>query len=409
MVRRRVTTGRLLAIGTAAASAMLMMPQGAEAAQVASGPVWTLQTPAQPAGATSSSLTGVSCPAVGACMAVGEFEGNGNPFAAFADQWNGSTWTIETLPNALSSDINSVSCVSMTDCVAVGEIAVGLHGDLAALALQWNGTTWTAMTIPSLKVAVHTFLNAVSCPSATSCTAVGYYQRQGRGYSLKQPRLLVERWNGSTWTIRKAPEPSGTTTAQLNAVSCKSPRSCVAVGNTGPIGGTAPDPQMYAETWNGSGWASQAPSSPSGSASSDLYGVSCPAATACTAVGYYMVGTTQYSAAESWNGTAWTAQTTPNPNPDPQTDYPLGGVSCHKTTSCLAVGTYFTIPAEVAQSASWNGRTWAGQDPGVPPGATQDNLATVSCPAVNNCVTVGDYINPSNGDSIMMAGLYAKS
>lgn len=341
-------------------------------------------------------------------MAVGGFEGNGNPSEPFADQWNGSTWTIETLPDASSSGINSVSCVSITDCVAVGEMAVGHSDSQVAFAIQWNGTTWTTMTIPSPKVAVRTYLNAVSCPSATSCTAVGYYQTKGRHNMLNPPQPLAERWNGSTWAIRATPVPSGTTTAQLNDVSCRSTASCVATGNTGSTSGTDVDPQMYAEVWSPSGWASQAPASPSGSASSDLYGVSCPAATACTAVGYYMVGTTQYSVAEGWNGTAWTAQTTPNPNPAPQTDYVLVGVSCHEKTSCLSVGAYYTIPAAVARSASWNGTAWTAHKPGVPPGATQDNLSTVSCPAVNNCVAVGDYINPSNGDGIMMTGVYAR-
>ena len=62
------------------------------------------------------------------------------------------------------------------------------------LAEQWNGTTWTPQTMP-LPSGYDFVLNGVSCSSATACTAVGSYT------SSAQLVGLTERWNGTTWAV----------------------------------------------------------------------------------------------------------------------------------------------------------------------------------------------------------------
>jgi hypothetical protein len=69
-----------------------------------------------------------------------------------------------------------------------------------------------------------------------------------------------------------------------------------------------------------------------------LSGVSCTAANACTAVGDYDYGSISAdygTLAERWNGTTWAIQATPNP-----TDSQLNGVSCTSATACTAAGDY---------------------------------------------------------------------
>jgi hypothetical protein len=44
--------------------------------------------------------------------------------------------------------------------------------------------------------------------------------------------------------------------------------------------------------------------------------------------------------AERWNGSGWEIQ--PTPNPAGATDLNLAGVSCPTRRACTAVGTYFT-------------------------------------------------------------------
>jgi len=65
-----------------------------------------------------------------------------------------------------------------------------------------------------------------------------------------------------------------------------------------------------------------------------LDSVSCPTTNDCTAVGTYATSSADLPLAERWNGSAWSSQTTPNPFAD---TFPYG-VSCSAATSCTAVG-----------------------------------------------------------------------
>ena len=63
---------------------------------------------------------------------------------------------------------------------------------------------WTAWTIqPTLDptAAEGSVLNAVSCTSATSCTAVGQYN-SGDVTNAGALQTLVEVWDGTTWSLR---------------------------------------------------------------------------------------------------------------------------------------------------------------------------------------------------------------
>jgi hypothetical protein len=67
--------------------------------------------------------------------------------------------------------------------------------------------------------------------------------------------------------------------------------------------------------WNGTDWALQAPGSPHTSplVTVTLSAVSCPAAAACTTVGYNVFGSegATHALAEGWNGTSWAIEPTP--------------------------------------------------------------------------------------------------
>jgi hypothetical protein len=64
----------------------------------------------------------------------------------------------------------------------------------------------------------------VSCPAAsTTCVAVGDY------VAGSNDKTLVERWNGTSWSVTASPNPS--TSAQLAGVSCSTATACDAVGD----------------------------------------------------------------------------------------------------------------------------------------------------------------------------------
>jgi hypothetical protein len=328
---------------------------------------WSLQTTPTPSGAVVSELFGVSCTSATACSAVGDYTNSINGTGTYwglAERWDGSTWTIQSTPSGGGS-LSAVSCTSATACTAVG---------MFGLAERWDGSTWTIQSTPS----GGSSLNGVSCTSATECIAVG----SNSTYSA-----LAEHWDGSTWTIQ--PTPGG---GILNGVSCTSATACIAVGSGG-----------LAERWDGSTWTILTTPTPSGATGVNLSGVSCTSATACITVGTVSSGYFLGTLAESWDGSTWTIQTTPTPSGS-ATLSSLWGVSCTSATACTALGDYSTSSSTSVLAERWDGRTWTIQS--TPSGLAQ--LDGVSCTSAAACTAVGrNYINSNGIIKVTLAERYS--
>jgi hypothetical protein len=276
------------------------------------GTQWTFDPIPSPPGATGSSLFAVSgsCEPLLFCTAVGYYYNSAGAGVTLAEAWNGKQWTIEHTPNPVGAQnvvLNSVSCTyHSTACTAVGEY-LDSTDTYHTLAEAWNGTKWTIQHTPA---AAGGDLSAVSCIASTVCTAVGGFRNSaGAGVTL------AEAWNGTKWTIQSTPNPTGATGSGLSGVSClASTEDCTAVGSYLNSAGTY---ETLAQAWNGERWTVQATPNPAGAHSYDLAGVSCTSAssaTVCTAVGYITDSPyIETTLAETWNGTAWTIQSTPTP------------------------------------------------------------------------------------------------
>jgi hypothetical protein len=356
-------------------------------AEVWDGSLWvTLTAVASPSAVGPSLLTGVSCTSPTVCTGVGFYSLGSGRFATLAE--GGASWIPATTVDpagAVATQLNGISCASSTACVAVGFYNSG-SGPQLTLAERWSGSKWSTLSTPNPSGATQSFLQSVSCSSASACTAVGGYQNSSTGFSL------AERWNGTSWTIQGTSSPGGTPT--LNGVSCPSSTTCLAVGSYYSTTFQLP----YALRWNGSTWSYMSVPTPSGAQYTILQGVSCASTTACTAVGVSFNGSSVASAlAERWDGTSWTIEAGTVPSGATQSD--LNGVSCRSTTSCIAVGTYntgSTLPSPLAES--WNGTTWTILSAAAPSDADDTFLQGVSCSASNACSAVGYDLNTANTD-----------
>jgi hypothetical protein len=384
---------RLAVAAVLATSAVLAAAPAASASPgLAEG--WQPQEAPVPAGALATGLNTVSCGSATACMTVGNYEGSGSTFDAFAESWNGSAWSIVSVPDAASSYLSGVSCISASACISVGDVNSG--GTLVTLAESWNGTTWTVQATPNPARATASYLTSVSCTSSTACMAVGLYENPA-GHDLS----LAEAWNGSTWELRSTPNPSGTKTTEFQTVSCASASACAAVGYY-----LSPSYTALGEIWNGTSWTLENPSLPAGGTDGYLSGVSCSSAHACTAVGDYTSGTDVVTLAERWNGTAWTVQATRN-RVSAVESY-LESVDCVSATACTSVGTehHPTGPVKLITLAErWNGTTWHLSAPGAPSGAIESALSGLSCPSRTECMGVGYYEN-SEGTELPLVDLF---
>src|SRR5205814_9194602 len=95
-----------------------------------------------------------------------------------------------------------------------------LHLGAAAAPGSAAQPGWSLQSVPIPAGAGSSILSSESCASATACTAVGGYVT-GNGFSTVQ-YTLAERWNGSTWSFQTMPNPVGAVNSYLNAVSCPS-------------------------------------------------------------------------------------------------------------------------------------------------------------------------------------------
>ena len=211
-------------------------------------------------------LSSVSCGDASSCTAVGYWYDQASATVeAFVQTWNGSSWSVGSLPMSAGTTyavLTGVSCSAPDACTAVGYYD-GSGSASAGLPLVevWDGTGWTLQNIPN--AADNSELYGVSCTAPEVCTAVG---------------SLIEASSGSTWTLQEG--PNGSSSSNLFDVSCASATNCVAVG-------ASYDGQQQnatSESWNGTAWGLDPVPSPAGGSTSLLYGVSCTASS-CTAVG----------------------------------------------------------------------------------------------------------------------------
>lgn len=175
----------------------------------------------------SSPVAAVSCTSPVFCVAVGDYSygAMASPTgASFRDKtlavaWNGRAWQLMRTVNTGPVDsLTGVSCTAPDACVAVGTTAQQFP-----LAERWNGQTWQTQPLPVPGQIGYTQLTAISCVSQTTCVAVGTYQDMP----------LAETWTGTRWLLHWLPVPADAQVyAQVTAVSCASTVACVAVGMT---------------------------------------------------------------------------------------------------------------------------------------------------------------------------------
>jgi hypothetical protein len=191
------------------------------------------------------------------------------------------------------------------------------------------------------------------------------------------------------WSV--VPSPNPRTLSNLFGVSCVSADACTAVGDyaTGLGGGYR---NTLIESWNGTSWSIVPSPSPAPGRTNTLLGVSCVSADVCTAVGWYASHGPSKTLIESWNGTSWSI--VPSPNPPKGSRPSLTGVSCVSADACMAVGYYFAIGPYGTLAESWNGTRWS-----IVPDPNSGGLFGVSCVPADYCMAAGPSMQSWNGTS----------
>ncbi len=361
------------------------------AGTITMGAVTARATVARPAAAVASSqLTGVACPDSSNCFAVGFFSVSGSGIdKTLIERWNGKTWSVVPSPNpagAKFARLLGVACQSASSCFAVGT-QFPTTGSGKTLIERWNGTTWSIVANPNpTATGANPALNGVSC-TATACLAVGLRFIT----SSECCKTFAERWNGNAWSIVPTPNLTGSTYSFLNAVSCRATPGCFAVG------GFVPGNFFHTlvELWNGTSFSVVPSANHTDLGEGDqLASVSCPSSTSCEAAGSWFLGGDGQPATliERWNGTTWSIVTSHDPN---RSFAELHGMSCVTATNCNAVGDYFApnAPPPFGFNGTrtlidrWNGTAWSIV--ASPNAGTDSLLVAVKCVNATMCFAAG--------------------
>jgi hypothetical protein len=228
-------------------------------AEVLHGSSWLRTVVPVPPGAISSALTAVSCSSSSSCIAMGtsftrgtRWNGRGN--GVFSEVWNGSHWRLVSMPwpaNAWGggeAQFSGVSCPTMNWCMAVGWYST--HAATVSLVEAWSDGQWTLIAAPQLVGAkaseatqsTRLMLAGVSCVSSTMCAASGTDGLAGALEPVQRAELAV--WNGRSWmtivgsswrlvsggphSASWRPNPGvGPVEPNFGSVSCSSAARCV--------------------------------------------------------------------------------------------------------------------------------------------------------------------------------------
>jgi hypothetical protein len=210
-----------------------------------------------PSPRSASYLLGVSALSARNAWAVGWYaDDKTRSMKTLVLHWNGSRWLRVSSPNPGSTgtqrkdQLSAVTAVSASDIWAVGNFVArqgtGFHG-ARTLTLHWDGKRWTHVTSPTPETRWSHPLLDVASAGAKDVWAVGVHQT-GHGTVP-----LVERWDGTSWSIVPAPAANASAPVsyqELNGVAVVSGRDAWTVGNYSE----GPDTSALVEHWVGSSW-----------------------------------------------------------------------------------------------------------------------------------------------------------
>jgi hypothetical protein len=369
--------------GASSESSMPLAPAGAG---------WSIVTSANTSADQNNYLRGMTCTSASDCWAVAYYHrAASNHDQTLIERWNGTSWSIVASPNTATNENNylySVSCTSMSDCWAVGFYISASTNRYQTLIERWNGTSWSIVASPNSSASENNSLSGVTCTSGSDCWAIGGYHSTAANYD----QTLIERWNGTSWSIVASPNSSANENNSLTGVTCTSGSDCWTVGSYQSA--STSRYQTLIERWNGTSWSIV--NSPNGSANENnsLWGVTCTSGSDCWTVGYYGLGSAQTLTAR-WNGTSWSIVDSPNTGGN---NY-LMSITCNSGSDCWAAGYYQNGSAAPAQTLMeyWNGTFWSVGDSPNTNGNDNNYLYGVMCTSTSDCWAAGYYLSASTG------------
>jgi photosystem II stability/assembly factor-like uncharacterized protein len=300
--------------------------------------------------------------------------------------WNGS-WTADSSLPGNTTDITGVSCAAASFCAAAGYGAPSGGGSDYPVGFIWNGTGWSATMTSFQNGGLYGQLAGISCPSTTSCEAVGVdYDQGGSGGAL------VIYYHSGIWTAVPGPSDVSGAGTSLASIACGR-TSCTAVGALdgtpfADMTGSAPAPPPAAKISS----FTVAPGTLPATGGQLTFTWSASHASACVITSAPALnGLPTDVACSAGTGTVTVPANTSNPPSTITYEFQLS-----------AIGSDGTAPATssagpVAQPGAGLNLTWAPEVP-LPGAELGSGSSNISCSSPSDCAVPG--LTPSNTDAV---------
>lgn len=173
------------------------------------GNYWAITLAPTISNSTSAVLNSVTALDANNAWAVGHAQDSGGTTRPLVMRWNGITWSVVTLPNALAGNgattLNGVSANAANDVWAVG--ALGSKN----LTLHFDGASWREVSSPNDLQKQQNYLTSVAAVSANDVWAVGVSYSSSvnsAGSPVLTEVTTTMHWNGSVWSLVPSPDPT---------------------------------------------------------------------------------------------------------------------------------------------------------------------------------------------------------
>jgi len=324
------------------AASLALLVMGAGANGLVCGPSWSTVASAEHLRKPSAIATIAS----NDIWVVGSTKDTVHAIRTGAEHWDGSSWSQVPVPDVGTGEnmLNGVNASASNDVWAVGYS--GASGRYSTLIERWNGTQWRVVTSPNADTNGDNVLTSVDALSGTNAWAVGSSR------TATSHKSLIQRWNGTSWTIVSSPNP-GTLGNSLLGVAAADPNDIWAVGWKNSGDGL----QSLLLHYDGTGWTEAAPVPKVGTGDNVLTDISAVSNDDLWATGYYVDGTQYKTLTLHYDGTTWSH--VPSPNGADGIDI-LMGIDSSSPTNAWTVGFEYRTALNhyVGSTQQWNGSGW---------------------------------------------------
>lgn len=199
--------------------------------------------PSPNVGTVGNSLSAVVVLSATDAWATGAWSSGPSSSSALVEHWNGKKWRLASSPSV----VGHVNLSALTDVPGTRSLWASGGTGSGTLTEHLSGGAWSVIPSPNAPASTGgDYLRAISARTAKNVWAVG---QDGTGGN---PVLtLTEHWNGTKWNAVTSPDPGSTESGLYSVAQVPGEKTFWAVG----LEGTPSTFQTLVERWNGTKWS----------------------------------------------------------------------------------------------------------------------------------------------------------